>query len=300
MVLSMASTAFAADSNVTDPNSLPNTYTEKLEDGDIFIQQSDWQTVVILTSDKDHIINIAIKYFDTPDMVYQWVFDNYPISSFFPDDFSFWTNVIEYAEGKKDEASVVSFTESDVNQPITRSSAGADLQAGMISDLGQPYTGRFKTSKIIEGHTYRIYETMEFIIRQVKVLTWNDAITVAGFIAGFIGLGPTTKLVSNICTIFGLATTAATAVIPAGKMNKYSCMAQYTRYVTIDNSERDYSYAYKFVSYDGGENASDNDVGRAQILFDTKDTYYGMTEEFYNDYDLLFDDAYRTYNNIWP
>ena len=73
MVLSMASTAFAADSNVTDPNSLPNTYTEKLEDGDIFIQQSDWQTVVILTSDKDHIINIAIKYFDTPDMVYQWV-----------------------------------------------------------------------------------------------------------------------------------------------------------------------------------------------------------------------------------
>ena len=298
MSLSLTTSSFAAGGV---GNNSVETYMEEIADGHLFIQRTDDKLVAIATNDIKHIVNIAIKDTSKSDAVYQWLINDYPVAAFCPDDPSFWNDIIVYAEGKMDEASLAefSFEEVDENEPMVISSAGADLAEDLNSIVGAEYSDRFTGSvRVIEGHVYRLYETMEYYISKVNTFSWGTGITVAAWIVGFLGVAATTITVSRLCGILGLASLAIDGLMPVGKMNKYQCAVTYTRYVTVDSGSRRYGPAFKFRYFDGYEDANFNSRGRAHVIPDSEILRYDMnqSEEFFNS--GIFNEAYKAYNNI--
>lgn len=280
----------------------PQDYTvESIEDGNIFFQQTDEKTVAIITDDTTHAVSISIKYSnaESPNTTYQWIFNDYPVETFSPNDLTFWQDIIRYAENQLDDATIVTFMCEERDYPQTRSSAGADLKADMIDELGNEYTGKYYYGKNMGYDVYQLYEDFSYNIRKVKTLTWLDAISAATWlvnVANLLKLLDPTRTMATVLLIFDVVGPIASALIPAGKANEYKCLAQYTRYIKINGGSRKYCSGYKWVEYKGYEDASDNSTGRAHIIQETKDTYYGPSEEYFNT--GIFDDAYGIYNNV--
>lgn len=302
MLLSTVSTAFAAENTENFTNSPQDTYWEELVDGDVFVQQTDRKLVAIITSDAEHIVTISIKYVSQPNLVYQWIINDYPVAEFRPDDLSFWNDIIEYAEGKMGAASLVEFSIEEIseNDPMVFSSAGADLAADLEGITGKEYADKYTYQlKRMDGHDYRLYETMEFNIRQLSTLSWKSGTSIASVLVSIIGVVATGANVALLCSILGIASSVASTVLPAGKVNKYECMVQYIRYVTVDYGSRQYGHAYKIRNFEGYENADTNSTERAYVIPDTELLYYSgsQTEEYFNS--GIFDEAYNAYNNIF-
>lgn len=294
LLLSITSPAYAANTEI-DLNDLPNTYHSAIEGGDMFVQEADGKLVTILTNEAEQLVTISIKYDPASNTVYQWILESYPVNPFAPESLSFWTDIINYAEDRMDEAAIVEFEVESAMQNNARSSAGADLYNDLVSIVGTPYSDTLTEVRSIEGHTYRLYEALEFDIKNVTVNRWLTAITVASFITGIVGLTATSSTIITVCGIFGLATTTASTLIPAGSTNEYTCKAIYTRYITVDGSVKWYAGAYKTKSFKGYEDASDNSTGRAKIFGSSVNIKYTSTGDIYNT--GLWDIAYANYNN---
>lgn len=299
MMFSLTATAFASGHTESFP---PETYVQEIVDGDIFIQRSDSKIVAIATGNTEHILDISILYPSDTAVIYHWLIDDYPVVVFSPDDLSFWTDIIEFAEQRTTEADLIespSIQEAIEHEPMPFSSAGADLAAGLRELVGAQYSNKFiPPLKMIESHTYRLYETMEYQITKANQLSWANAMTVSSIVVSVVGiLLPPVGAMQQICTVLGIAFQGAATLIPPGKMNRYNCMVMYTRYVTIDGGGRQYGPAYKVRYFDGYEDADLNSTGRAQVLPNDDPPYYGsQSEEFFNN--GIFIDAYKTFNNI--
>ncbi len=114
MIFSITSTAFAS-TYAEDPSC--ETYVQEIVDGHSFMQRTAEKSVVILTNDPDHIIDISIKYESDPTLVYNWTIYDYPVTTFSPDDSTFWVGIIECVESNIDNATIFefSFDETDEN-----------------------------------------------------------------------------------------------------------------------------------------------------------------------------------------
>lgn len=289
--------------SATAINSSCETYLEEIDGGMAYIQKSSSKIVAIATNNDKHIISISILYRNNASNVYQWIINDYPYSKFNTNDPSFWNDVIKYAEEKLSQASVVTFSIEEAGRIAPRtvgSSAGADLTADMVAHLGKEYSDKYiQVRRMDDGRNYKLYETMEFDIQKVNTLSWKSGVTLTSVIVNVLSLIAGSTTVGTICSVLGLASTVAEQVLPAGKMNKYGCMALYTRYVTVENNPGQQATATKIISYEGYEDASDNSTGRAHIISDTKLVYYSgnQTEQYY--LSGIFEEAYRHYNKLW-
>lgn len=280
------------------------TYLDETADGNIFVQKNQDKIVTIATTDVEHIVSISILY--SKDIrskesciVYQWVLNDYP-DPFSPNIPSFWEDVIEYAEARKSEASLIAFAleETEPDEPMALSSAGADLASDLQSIVGREYSNKYIEMRRMGGHDYRLYETLEYNIRKVHTLSWRDGATAVSIVTSTLGLVATNGTVTLICGVLGILSTASQDYLPAGKMNQYECMALYTRYVTVDYGTRQYGHAYKIRNFEGYEEASNNSTGRAHIIPDTELLYYDSNQSAEYFYGGIFDEAYNAYNNI--
>ena len=193
----------------------------------------------------------------------------------------------------------ISIDEIDENTPSPLSSAGADLAKDLRGIVGNEYSNKYTNrSKIMDGHTYRLYETMEFSISKCNTLSWKSGTTIASILAGIISVAPIPANVATFCGIMSIVGSVASTQLPEGKINRYSCMVLYARYVTVDYGSKQYGRAYKLRNFDGYEDADLNSSGRAHVFPETGDPYYdaNQSEEYFNN--GIFNEAYNAYNNI--
>lgn len=281
--------------------SVGSKYVEKIEGGSVLSQRTDDKLISITAQDAEHIINVSIRYVDIPNSIFQWTFYDYPVSTFNPDSSRFWSEIIDYAETRKEKAHIITFTcDTTETFPDTRSSANADLKEDLKSLHGIEYPypnnpGVFLSRRNLYGHTFEIRETKTFSITKQETFSWKDGLTIASVLTNVLGIAFTSGTGTIICSVLGLTYTGMGMILPAAKVQRYACKVQYYRYVTIDNDGREYTGAFRNVSYSGYEDISSNSSERAYLVKETKYENYPQSEEYYNDYDAMYEEAYEYY-----
>lgn len=175
-----------------------------------------------LTNDPDHIIDISIKYESDPTLVYNWTIYDYPVTTFSPDDSTFWIGIIECVEGDIDNATIFefSFDETDENcMTIAEGPAGQLFTEELELIVGPEYSNRFTYQmKVIEGHNYKLYENMDFRFSKNTVITWRTPVKLSALLTELLSLLPLPKTGQIICTVFGVIFTALEQIIPAASV----------------------------------------------------------------------------------
>lgn len=271
--------------------------TTKIEDignGKMFIQETDEKLIAIGADNSTHIITISTKYTTAPETVYQWIFTDYPDEEFNMSDLSFWEGIIDYAEERTAEATLVHFTTEEVSAdaPMVISSAGADLIEDLEKQVGSEHYDQYVSTRVINGKIFHMYEHLTFNIYISGAKAWNTVITIASLVVGVLGLNATTAIMSTVCNVLGITFTVGSATISAGKINVYTCEANYHRYVKLDSGSK-YALTDKFVAFKGYEDTNLNSSGRASIVTATKSEVYGISQDYFNN--GIFDDAYNNY-----
>lgn len=300
MLIAIMPAAFASNRFGNSANSSQNIYMEVVEGGNLFAQKTDdGDNIVIITDDAEHTISISIVYAKQSNRVYQWSIKDYPVEEFRPDDIEFWNDIICYAEDNMDQADKFDVTKIavDENFPVPSSSANADLMEDLEDIVGYEYNNKYTYQlRRMDGHDYRLYESMNFSIKLSGFNITEAGMTAATVLSSILGILPTSLNLSLLSGVFGLVFNTLAAIVPEGKNNIYTCIALYNRYVTVDGGSYHYADAYKIRSFTGLEHAEPDSRGRAHIFPDTEELYYDLnqTEEFYNS--GIFDAAYIEYN----
>lgn len=297
MLLSIAVPVYAAE---TIPCEKDYTVLD-VSEGKLYASKDEEKSVAILTDEEQLLIDISINYLDNPDIVYQWIFNDYPITEFV-DNVAFWNGIIEYAEEHRESASIIEFEDITYENPIDvsmmRSSAGADLIEDMENLLGKTEYDKQIKKTTYKSEVFRIRESLVFRVVTSGSKSWSKKITVATLITGVLGLpGVTDDLLSAICGAFGVTVSAAT-LLPAGKINKYSCRAITSRYVTVNGSSYAYNITDKIIEYKGYEDADNSSKERAYVDSSSKTTSYTDSKTYFNSYDSQIKDAYDTFLRI--
>ena len=299
MLMTMSSIAFAANESRNN-----QTYIGQISNGNIFSKKTANMLVTVLTDNTRRLIDISIKYLNQPNIVYQWQIQDYPVARFEPASISFWNGIIEYAERNISSATPVTFTDVTYEKPIDvtdrRSSAGADLLQDLRSFIGQDeYFDILKTSTPLyrNGVAFRVYESMQFRILSDGYKAWSTTITVASLITGILGIVITAPTIVTICSVFGVAASAASLILP-GRINKYICSAMVYRYVTANGSEYMYNVTDKFIDYKGYEDADDNSTERAYADSSSQTITFTHGQSYFGSYTSQVDDAYQMYLNV--
>lgn len=272
-------------------------YIETIGNGKMFVQQTESKLVAIGADSGTHLITVSIKYNAAPSVVYQWIFEDYPVEEFNMDSLEFWLQIIEYAEERIAEAEMVNFTHIEITEDtrMARSSAGADLLADMRNLEGSEHSDLLVQTKVMDGKAYGLYETMSFYIREVDTYYWDDGVTIGSLVVGVLGLVLTNGTAVTVCGALGLGFTGVGMILPGGSINKYQCTANYYRYVKVGSGSTYYANAYKVVTYYGFEDADLNSSGRAAVSSDTRSCIHRPDEAYYNS--GIFDAAYLEYNS---
>lgn len=297
MVFVMISPAMAAEVSAAQPTSS----TIAIDDGYMYTAVTNSKKVAILTNDDGSLVDVSISYLSSPNTVYQWTFENYVATAFTTSN-SFWNGIIDYAESQMNSASVVTFVDVIYDEPIditsTRSSAGADLKEDMVELLGTDEYAMRLIHTVDYGYMHMdIYETLDIRVYAVEEITWRTAINVSSLIVDFIGAIPGDPMVEGICTLFGVALSAASK-IPAGGINKYLCRGMHFRDVTINDSAYSYAMADMYIDYYGYENADLNCTERAFVDSGSYSSTFIPDRGTYFNYARLVAAAYEEYLRI--
>lgn len=277
-------------------DAITNT-TTKIEDvgsGKMFIQETNEKLIAIGADNTTHIITVSIKYTSDPNTVYQWIFDDYPQEEFNMNSTSFWDEVIDYAEENSGEATEIQFTYEEVtaDEPMVRSSAGADLREDIEERHGTEYSDVRVSTQVMGGQVFHMYENLWISIAKVGAHAWNNGITLASLVVSILGLAATTATMGTICGVLGIAFSVGSMTLSAGKLNRYTCTAHYNRYVRRDTGYK-LATSDKVITYKGYEDADLNSSGRASIVPATQSVVYSISQTHFNS--GIFDEAYQSY-----
>ena len=84
----------------------------------VFSVEND-EKVVSISADKEMgIVNVVIRYRADTNKFYQWTISEYTTSGFNPNLFTFWKDIIEYAESHPEEAVIIEFEDVQYDEPI--------------------------------------------------------------------------------------------------------------------------------------------------------------------------------------
>lgn len=298
ILFSISATAFASEAKTAPTNSA----VVDISGGSLYTSEENDKKVAILTNNENHLLDVSICYLSMPNTVYQWTITDYPIPTFTPSNSQFWYDIISYVENQMSTANIVHFTEVTYEKPIelsqTRSSAGADLLSQLEELIGvSEYSDDVIHSITYQGQRYRILESMDFRILTDGSKSWTTTIQVSSLIASVLGLVASSTLITAICGAFGVAASAY-SMLPAGTINKYLCVADVCRHVSINGSAYPYNMTDKYFEYKGYENANNNSHERAYIDDGSLNEYYTDDEDYFNSNNSQVMDAYVVFSRI--
>lgn len=306
MCLSLCVPAFASEEKLNNCDSmslLNHTFrtacVEDTGDGYLCVLSGNEKIVTIITYESQGLVDVSIKYYSQPNIVYQWVAIPYHDNIYDISGNSLWSEIIAFVETTPNEATAVEFVtvENAKNEmPLsTRSSITRDLMAALKECVGEEYSNQLFYQGTHYGLNFRIYEDMTLTIHNSRSLTWSDAISVASFITAYLGLTATTSAIANVCNIFGVAFSVS-ALIPAGSAKEYICRAQVCRYVTINGGTHIYTATYKNIDYKGLDDGDTYSTAPADIVNKSNPVIsYGDGESYFNSSIAQVQDAYVEY-----
>ena len=298
ILFSISATAYATEADTAYITSA----VVDISGGNLYTSEENDKRVAILTNDENHLLDVSICYLSAPNTVYQWTITDYPISTFTPSNPQFWYNIVDYVEDQMSDANIVYFTEVTYEEPIelpqTRSSAGSDLldELEELMGLGE-YSDTVVHSITYQGQRYRILEYMDFRILTDGSKSWANAIQVSSLIVTVLGLVASSTLITAICCAFGVVASAS-SLLPAGTINKYLCVADVCRWVSINGSAYPYNITDKYFEYKGYENASNDSREKAYIDDGSLSEYFTDDEAYFNSNNSQIMDAYVVFSRI--
>lgn len=289
IMLSLVQPALAVSVSETNSFENENTLLEEIKDGHLFLSKNEDKIVVILTNDEDHFISASIIYENKPDLAYEWKITDYPMTTFLPNELSFWEGVVEYVESRMEEAlcheSVIEVTDG----PVARSNTINTLNNKLQEIHGDSYSDTKIRTDIRDGQSFYGYESLSFTVVPSKTVSWSAVYSIGLILASYFGIVPKDKAIEALLGVLGLALglIEASTEIPPGKVNTYDCKAVYTRYVKMYGSDRVWTQVSKAFYYTGAEDASVRVNKEARLLDadDVEPVYYGQTgntEDYFN------------------
>lgn len=169
----------------------PSYHTQEIENGNMYTSVTETKSIAILTNNQELLIDAAIVYMDNPNTVYQFKIENFNDAKFDPSSTSFWNAVISYMENNLDNATITQLVDVTYDKPIdvtnTKSFEGAAFSKALEDLEGPEYFDAYRGLYSIGGQTIRIYESQDFRIYNDGYISWNNAITVIGVIAVWVG-----------------------------------------------------------------------------------------------------------------
>ena len=306
MCLSLCVPAFASEESRNDIGStnLLNqpfhiVYTEDTGNGYLCVLSENGKVVTIITYENQGLVDVSIKYYSQPNIVYQWTAIPYHDNIYDVRGNSLWSEIIAFVETAPSKATAVEFVTvenaEDELSLSTRSSITRDLMAALEECVGEEYSNQLFYQGTHYGLNFRIYEDMTLAIHNSRSLTWSSAINVASFITAYLGLTATTNAIASICNVFGIAFSLS-ALIPAGSAREYICRAQVCRYVTINGGTRIYTATYKNIDYKGLDDGDPYSTAPADIVNKADPIIsFGDGESYFNSSIAQVQDAYVEY-----
>lgn len=293
LLFSLAQPAVAANSSHN--TEIQNATIEKIDNGYVFFQNEDVKRVIIISNVVTNSLNVAISYTEEPNVIHQWIIDDYPDSDLDYDSAQAWLEVVRYAEeNMQDSFSTVMEWEPANDPDVGRASAGSDLRNALKAKYGSEYSDKKLRTEIKGGAFFTVYESKSFEISKQGTLTWGTVATVAGIllaIYGYFNEVALERAIGILLGFFGVAT--SDAPVKPNSLNYYNCYVLYTRYVMASSSDKQWSTTYKTIRHTGFENPSLDSNDRAALSTDTGSTSitYAPDEAFFDK--GLVDDAYR-------
>lgn len=295
--------AYAAENMpISQENSLnPYSCTIEIEDGHMFYQLTETQSISVLTGIEANVIEINISNLSQEGTVYQLMRYDYDVPE--KPTQKFWNDMIEYGNANLTNAHVytvvsTSYTESEKIAPAAgHASAGADLRGDLEDLVGREYAGNTLYMTTKNGNTVRVVESMSFYVTLNRQFAWRDALTISALIASVLGLFIAAPLVAAIGCVLVIASSAASMLPVGGSLNQYTCRVGYSRSGTVNGSSYSYSNAEKFLYYNGFEDADLNSTERAYLDTTLQSTVYSNdgSGAYYNDLPGLADAAYAEF-----
>lgn len=269
-----------------------------IENGHMYLYTNDSKTIAILTDDTTCSVSASIMYNENAGRIYEFEFHNISQVEFQPVSNSFWLQIVNYMEKNLDEAKIVEVETVMYEEPIDktrmRSSAVADLQSELIDLVGNAYADTYKATSSYAGQTMKTYETMAFQFSETGTSSWSSAMTVSSFIVSVLGKTATTPRVKTVCSVFGVALSAASK-IAAGSCAQYRCRALITRNTKVGSISTPCNTTAKYIDYLGLENTSPNNTDRAYISSSDCTISYSHDQTYFNSYSSQAEDAYYYY-----
>lgn len=239
----------------------------------------------------------AVKYKESPDTVYELVFDLGAT-----DDVelaSFWIATIERCFDN--ESAWSSTNISNAVQIVESNPSGISLYA---ADAYVTYFTNYLIGQYgAESYDYELRSTTEYGVTMTqyqaklhragrdRTYLITAALTVAGFITGVLGAVIGDGIVAAISFILG----SASLFTIGEKVYEYSLFTNWSRYITINGGSYPYNMTDKFIMYTGYVYTA---TGNYAVDEASEQTLYSDSYAYYLRYTLQFEDAYAEYQRI--
>ncbi|MCI5689209.1 MAG: hypothetical protein MR303_12145 [Emergencia sp.] len=106
VIVSLLASAFAAY-DIFWKETVKEKEMGKLENGEVFSMRTNKKLVSGVANEANHSIVLSIRYNKNRNRTFEWQIKDYPTEKFAPEEESFWHDVIDYAEKRITEASVI-------------------------------------------------------------------------------------------------------------------------------------------------------------------------------------------------
>lgn len=306
MVLSTTVLAFNNEVYI-EARILDDIQIQPIVGGNIYLKSNPDQTITIATNEDDGLVEFNMITKDEPDIIYRLCFTDIDNKTFdLPND-KFWNYIIMKSQDELEFAEKIFFStekvifEEPIDVNISKSSVGADLMSSLKDKHGYMYSNKLKYTTNYSGETIRIYENMNFYIKNDGYVRWSigeDTMSLLSFITGIIGLGLSSTALASFGIIFGVIPEISSIISGSGKLDTYRCSVYTSRYSTINSSEYAYGMTSHIESYNGYDDTDIYSETRATIVSDTYESSYTDSRNYYNSYSSQVRDGYELFLEI--
>lgn len=258
----------------------------------------------ILIDNDDKTGQFALVYQNSPDYVYEFVFDLADVPRKSSTSSDLWDDIRAYCF---DNESL--WTETNIKTAVTiiheaeentldhdvvrmRSAETDYFENWLINKYGNEYSGSLVTTKTQNG--IKMYLKKAFQVYAYKSTTYmlNQTMTVVGFVTAILGFSASNPIVSVLGVIAG--TSGLFSLNQS--VYKYTLRANWFKYCTcVSGTGYPYGLTNKFTFYDG---YSYSKTGTCNVDTASASTSYVPSSTVYNSNTKIFDAAFDEYQRI--
>lgn len=237
--------------------------------------------------------SFAVIYSNNPEYMYDYLFtldtDEIDTSSS-----SFWDNLISDCFAQSSQWTTIylpyALTYQTEYSAISRTTPETYFTDWLYDKYGAQRTNNVAGYYMRNSQLFVVYESVSYQVNLASSYRVNQAISVAGFITGILGLVAKVGIVSVIGAIAGVA-----GVIASGThIDEYHLSVGMSKQVTVQGGSIVHASASKCIHYNGYANP---DTGASGVDESSAIISYYPTEDLFEDHNALVDTAWEHFRN---